>query len=260
MMGRDLSELSVRVVMLDGIHVGGHVVLIALGIDEGGEKHVLGLYEGATENATVCTDMLSDLVARGLDPKRGTLFVIDGGKALHKAIRSVFGACAVFQRCQVHKRRNVLDHLPEELKESVGRTISSAYKCGNAKRARRMLEALARQLERKHPAAAGSLREGLDESLTIVDFNLPPALARTLCTTNAIEFVNGRIRKTTHNVSRWEGGTMILRWLALALDEAAKTFRKLRGHKGMPLLVAALRSHDHPSLKPTAVDAANKAA
>jgi transposase-like protein len=244
MMSRDLSTLAIRVVMVDGIHVGEHVVLVALGVDESGDKHVLGLYEGATENATVCTGLLGDLTARGLPTDRGTLFVIDGSKALHKAIRAVFGVCAIFQRCQVHKRRNVLDHLPDEMKEHVGRTISTAYRCGDAKRAKRMLEALARQLDKKHPAAAASLREGLDETLTVMRLDLPHWLARTLSTTNAIEHVNSRIRKTTHNVTRWDGGTMILRWLAVALDEAAKTFRKLRGHKGMPALVAALRTHD----------------
>jgi putative transposase len=259
-MSRDLSSLSIRVIMVDGIHFNEHVVLIALGIDETGDKHVLGLYEGATENATVCTGLLSDLVARGINPKRGTLFVIDGGKALHKAIRAVFGSCAIFQRCQVHKRRNVLDHLPEQLRESAGRTISTAYKCADARRAKRMLEALAKQLERKHPAAAASLREGLDETLTVLGLDLPHWLTRTLCTTNAIEFINGRVRKTTHNVTRWDGGEMILRWLSVALDEAAKTFRKLRGHKGMPILVAALRVHDHESLKPASVDASKKAA
>ena len=259
MMGRDLRTLAIRVVMIDGIYVGEHVVLVALGIDETGKKHILGLDEGATENATVCTGLLADLVARGIDPKRGTLFVIDGSKALHKAIRATFGTCAVFQRCQVHKRRNVLDHLPEERRDAVGQAISTAYRCRDAARAKRMLEGLARQLERKHPAAAASLREGLDETLTIMRLDLPEHLARTLSTTNAIEFVNSRIRKTTHNVTRWEGGTMILRWLAVALDEAAKTFRKLRGHAGMPKLVDALRAHD-AATESKSVDPVTKAA
>jgi transposase-like protein len=259
MMSRDLSTLAIRIVMIDGIHVGEHVVLVALGMDESGDKHVLGLYEGATENARVCAGLLADLTSRGLPTDRGTLFVIDGSKALHKAIRAAFGACAIFQRCQVHKRRNVLDHLPDEMKENVGRTISTAYRCGDAKRAKRMLEALARQLEKKHPAAAASLREGLDETLTVMRLELQHWLARTLSTTNAIEFVNSRIRKTTHNVTRWDGGTMILRWLAVALDEAAKTFRKLRGHQGMPRLVAALRAHDN-KVTPVAVDEVVEAA
>lgn len=259
MMSQDLSALNVSIVMVDGIHVGEHVVLVALGIDDAGSKHILGLYEGATENATCCTGLLSDLQARGVRTDRATLFVIDGSKAIAKAIRKVFGAHAIIQRCQVHKRRNVLDHLPESMKKSVGRTISSAYKSTDAKRAQRMLEALARQLERKHPAAAASLREGLEETLTVVRLGLTGWLARTLATTNPIEFINGRVRKTTHNVDRWDGGDMVLRWLAVALVEASKTFRKLRGHADMPKLIAALRAHDE-TLKPRPIDVSKKAA
>jgi transposase-like protein len=259
MMGRSLAGLSLCAVMIDGIHIDEHVVLIALGIDEEGEKHILGLYEGATENSTCCTGLLSDLAARGLRTDRAMLFVIDGSKALAKSIRATFGARAVIQRCQVHKRRNVEDHLPDDMRKAVGRTISTAYRCGDRARAKRMLEGLARQLERKHPAAAASLREGLDETLTVMRFDLPLFLTRTLATTNPIEFINGRIRKTTKNVMRWDGGEMILRWLAVALDEASKTFRKLRGYKGMPKLVAALRAHD-AALDAPRVDAKSKAA
>jgi transposase-like protein len=259
MMSRDLSTLPICTVMIDGIHVGEHLVLIALGIDEHGEKHVLAVYEGATENATVCTALLQDLVARGLKADRTMLFVIDGSKALCKAIRSVFGARALLQRCQVHKRRNVEDHLPEDAKKNVGRAMAAAYGCSDPARARRMLEALARQLERKHPAAAASLREGLDETLTVLRFDLPDGLTRTLATTNPIEFLNGRIRKTTHNVTRWESGEMVLRWLAQAAHEASKTFRKLRGYKAMPKLVAALRAHD-ATIDPTAIDDSKRAA
>lgn len=187
------------------------------------------------------------------------LFVIDGSKALAKAIRVKFVPCALIQRCQVHKRRNVEDHLPNDMKRSAGRTISAPYHSGNVVRAKRMLEALARQLERKHPSAAASLREGLDETLTVMRLDLHEALARTLSTTNPIEFLNGRIRRTTHNVAKWEGGEMVMRWLAVALIEASKTFRKLRGYKGMPKLVAALRAHDK-KLKPAIVDATKRAA
>lgn len=259
MMGRDLDHLKLCAVMIDGIHVGEHVILIALGIDERGDKHVLGLYEGATENTTACTGLLSDLEARGVPTERALLFVIDGSKALAKAIRVKFGPHALIQRCQVHKKRNVEDHLPEEMKRNAGRTISAAYQSSNAIRAKRMLEGLARQLERKHPSAAASLREGLDETLTVMRLGLQEYLARTLSTTNPIEFINGRIRKTTRNVARWDGGEMILRWLAVSLIEASKTFRKLRGYHGMPKLIAALRAHD-ASLKPTTIDAKKKAA
>ncbi len=259
MMSSDLSKLALCAIMIDGIHIDKHLVLLALGIDIHGEKHTLGLYEGATENTTSCIGFLSDLEARGVRTDRAMLFVIDGSKALAKAIRAKFGPRALIQRCQVHKKRNVEDHLPEDMKRNAGRTISAAYQSGNAARAKRMLEGLARQLERKHPSAAASLREGLDETLTVMRFDLPEHLARTLSTTNPIEFINGRIRKTTHNVARWDGGEMVLRWLAVALVEAAKTFRKLRGHKGMPKLVAALRAHD-AKLNPVAVDVKEKAA
>jgi putative transposase len=259
MMSRDLSALALCAIMLDGIHVGEHVALIALGIDEAGEKHVLGLYEGASENTTCCVGLLSDLEARGVRTDRATLFVIDGSKSLAKAIRAKFGKRALIQRCQVHKRRNVIEHLPEEMRKSVGRTISTAYKSANAKRAKRMLEGLARQLERKHPSAAASLLEGLDDTLTVMGFGLEERLARTLSTTNPLEFINGRVRKTTHNVARWDGGEMVLRWLAVSLIEVTKTFRKLRGHAGMPRLVAALRAHD-AQLTPRTVDENERAA
>jgi putative transposase len=259
MMSRDLGKIALCAIMIDGIHVAEHLVLVALGIDDKGDKHTLGLYEGATENTTSCIGLLSDLEARGVRTDRAMLFVIDGSKALAKAIRAKFGTRALIQRCQVHKKRNVEDHLPDAMRRNAGRTISAAYQSGNATRAKRMLEGLARQLERKHPSAAASLREGLDETLTVMRFDLPERLARTLSTTNPIEFLNGRIRKTTHNVAKWKGGEMVLRWLAVALVEASKTFRKLRGHAGMPKLIAALRAHD-AKLAPAVVDVNEKAA
>ncbi|HEV2983455.1 MAG TPA: IS256 family transposase [Vicinamibacterales bacterium] len=259
MMGRDLSGLAICALIIDGIHVGDHLVVVALGIDEQGEKHVLGLHEGATENEATCSALIEDLVARGVRSDRSRLFVIDGSKALVAAVRKAFGRRALIQRCQVHKRRNVEDHLPESMKKQVGRTMSTAYRCGHFDRAKRMLIALVRQLDKKHPSAAASLREGLDETLTVLRFGLPSGLERTLATTNAIEFVNSRIRKKTSNVTKWNGGTMVLRWVAVALVETAKTFRKLRGHVGMPKLVAALRAHDG-ALSSTSVDASKEAA
>jgi putative transposase len=259
LMGRDLSELAICALIIDGIHVGEHVVVGAIGIDVQGHKHVLGLHEGATENEAVCKGLIEDLAARGLRNDRSRLFVIDGSKALAAGIRKAFGKRALIQRCQVHKRWNVEDHLPESMKKQAGRAMTAAYRCGNYERAKRMLNALARQLERKHPSAAASLREGLDETLTVMRFALPMWLERTLSTTNAIEFVNSRIRKTTHNVTKWEGGAMVLRWVAIALVEASKTFRKLRGHAGMPKLVAALKAHD-ATIDPKSVDRAMEAA
>lgn len=240
----DLSELPLVAVMLDGIYVDDRVVLVALGVDEDAKKHVLGLWEGATENASVCKALLNNLVRRGLDAQRSLLFVIDGSPALRKAIRLVFGQRALIQRCQVHKRRNVLDHLPEELHASAGKAISDAYRSPNPKAAKKRLQALANQLEADHPCAARSLREGLDDTLTAKAMKLPKALERTLSTTNAIENLNGGVRRITRRVTRWRDGTMVLRWTAAALLEHAKGFRRLRGYRGLPKLIAALRGND----------------
>lgn len=243
-LGKSLAELSLAALMLDGLVCGEHTVLVALGIDEQGAKHVLGLWEGATENAVACTALLTNLVERGLNTKRSILVVVDGGKALSKAVRDVFGKRALLQRCQVHKKRNVLEHVPERMRSSIGATLGTAYRCRDPKRALDMLNKLARQIERKHPSAAASLREGLEETLTVLSLNLLEALERTLVTTNPIENLNSVLRRTQRNVKRWKDGTMVLRWVAIGLHEATKGFRRLKGHEGMPKLVAALRDHD----------------
>lgn len=241
---RTLADLSLAAVMIDGLVCGDHTVLVALGIDEKGMKHVLGLWEGATENSTACKELLSNLIDRGLDATRAMLFVIDGSKALAKAVRDTFGKRAMIQRCQVHKRRNVLEHLPEKRRTSVGAMISTAYRCADPQRAQALLEKLARQLENKHPSAAASLREGLEETLTVAKLGLPDALDRTLVSTNPIENLNSVLRRVLRNVKRWQGGTMVLRWVGIGLHEATKGFRRLKGHEGMPQLVAALRAHE----------------
>jgi putative transposase len=258
MMCRDLSEIDLVALLIDGIHVDEHVVLVALGVDSLGNKHVLGLREGATENATACTALLADLQSRGMRTDRTILVVIDGSKALAKAVRDVFGDRALVQRCQVHKRRNVEDQLPERMKKTIGPAISAAYRSANAERAKRILLGLARQLERSHPGAAASLREGLDETLTVLHLGLVPSLTRTLATTNPLENVNNQLRRITRRVKRWRDGSMVVRWIAAALGDVAKGFRKLRGYKGMPALVAALRARD-AKLDGT-VDAKGKAA
>lgn len=241
---RNLSQIDLVALIIDGLHVGEHLILVALGIDAAGNKHVLGLYEGATENTTACKGLLADLATRGTRTERSLLVIIDGSKALRAAIDAVFGERAIVQRCQVHKRRNVEDHLPESMKLTIGRAITKAYRSRDRERAERILEGLARQLEREHPQAAASLREGLDETLSVMRLDLPEWLERTLATTNPIENLNGSIRRITRNVKRWDDGRMVLRWVAASLTEAAKGFRKLRGYKGMPKLVAALRAHD----------------
>jgi putative transposase len=244
-MKRSLSGLTFAALMIDGIGCGEHTVLVALGIDEQGTKHVLGIWEGATENAVACTALLSNLVERGLDTSRSTLVVVDGAKALSKAVVDTFGQRALIQRCQVHKKRNVLGHLPEHARPSAAATMATAYGCRDPKRALNMLTKLACQLGRKHPGAAASLREGLEETLTVLSLNLPDALERTLKTTNPIENLNSSIRRTHHNVKRWNGGSMVLRWVAAGCVEAAKGFHRLKGHEGMPKLVAALRARDN---------------
>jgi transposase-like protein len=218
-------------------------VIVALGVDESGGKHPLGLWHGATENSTVCESLLSSLVKRGLDAQLGYLFVIDGSKGLRKAIRDIFGKRSLVQRCREHKRRNVLGHLPKHLQASVAKTLRDAYASGSRATARKRLLQLAAHLSDEYPDAAESLREGLDETLTLKDMKLPTILERTLSTTNPIENLNGTIRRITRNVKRWRDGKMVRRWLAIGILEAARGFRRLRGRQGMPALVAALRRH-----------------
>lgn len=241
---RPIGDIRLAALMIDGIHFGEHVILIVLGIDEGGCKHVLGLREGATENAASCTALLANLVERGLDTSRSLLVVIDGGKALRKAVREVFGKRALVQRCQVHKKRNVLDQLPERARASVSATLSQAYQSREKALALRLLHNLERRLAKEHPGAAASLREGLEETVTVLGLNLPRALERTLATTNPIENLNSLARRVCGRVKRWRTGEMILRWMTAAMTEAAKGFRLLKGHAGMPLLIAGLKRND----------------
>src|SRR5262245_42244139 len=213
-MARDLSKHELVALMIDGVHFAEHVVLAAVGIDAGGEKHVLGLREGATENAAACRALLAEVIERGLNPERAILVVLDGAKALHKAVRDVFGARALIQRCQAHKKRNVIEALPQRLRASVQRAMNQAYATRDPKRARRMLENLAASLESGHPGAAASLREGLEETLTVMRLNLPHSLERVLSSTNLIENLFSGVRNTARRVKRWRGGAMILRWTA----------------------------------------------
>ncbi len=199
--------------MLDGIEVDEQRVIVALGFDESGTKHPLGVWMGATENTVVCGELLDDLIQRGLDPHKGYLFVIDGSKALRAAIRERFGRRALVQRCQEHKRRNVLSHLPKRLHPSVATTMRNAYRSRSKATAKRRLLQLAAHLAADHPDAVASLKEGLDETLTLKDLGLPPWLERTLSTTNSIENVNGRMRSILRKVKRWRDGAMIKRWV-----------------------------------------------
>lgn len=240
---QDLSALSLAVVMLDGIHIGEHTVVVALGIDSAGAKHPLGVWLGETENATVCGALLDNLVDRGLDPLGAYLFVIDGSKALRKAVQARFGSRGRVQRCQQHKRTNVLNHLPRTLKRSVSKALLDAYNAKTVQQAKRRLNDLAISLEDDHPDAAASLREGLEETLTVKSMNLPAALERSLRTTNAIENLNGTIRTITRRVKRWRDGAMAKRWTVAALMQAEKGFHRIKGHKGMNRLLVALSKY-----------------
>lgn len=241
-LSRPLEALDIRVVILDGKVFREHCLLIALGLDSQGRKHVLGLRAGATENATVARALLADLTERGLPSERAMLFVIDGAKALRRAIADVYGALGLVQRCQVHKRRNLLGHLPEALHPSITRALTAAWEAESAELGERQLERLARSLAREHPGAAASLREGLEETLTVQRLGLHGALQRTLRTTNPIENLNGTLATYTRNVKRWRGGAMIERWVSAALLEAEKRFRRVRGYRDMRHLVSALNA------------------
>lgn len=253
-LSRDLSQESVLALMLDGIEVAEQSIIVALGISATGTKKVLGLRQGSTENAAVCTALLGELLERGLRVEGRLLVVLDGGKGLRKAVQRVFGEQAVVQRCQLHKRRNVVDHLPEHLRARVDRLLREAYGQQDAGLARRRLRSLLGWLEREgHQGAAASLREGLEETLTILRLGLPATLRRTLSSTNPIENLLGAVRRLTDRIKRWRGGDMVCRWVATGLLEAEQRFRRIKGHRDLPKLASALRDL-------STVDAAQEAA
>jgi transposase-like protein len=240
LLSQDLCGLDVVALMIDGVHFAESCCVVALGIGIDGVKHPLALVEGSTENATLVTDLLVDLRGRGLDVTRPMLVGIDGSKALRKAVVDVLDH-PVIQRCQLHKIRNVKDHLPQRLRSSVGRRMTDAYHAGSALEAEAVLLALAKELDRTQPGAAGSLREGLHETLTVLRLGVPPTLARTLRSTNAIESMISVCREHAANVKRWRDGQMALRWCAAGMIEAGKQFRRVNGHLHLPTLRAALQ-------------------
>lgn len=251
-LSRSLAELDVCAVFIDGLHFAEHVVLVALGVDAQGTKHVLGLWEGATENTVACKGLLEDLVTRGLDAKRKRLFVVDGSGGLRAAIRDVFGKRALVQRCQKHKMENVVSHLPKSKHAAVRAAMRQAYKSTKVESAKRLLNNLIHSLEPNHPGAAASLREGLDETLTVMGLGLPRTLERSFSTTNPAENLNGSLRDVARRVKRWRNGEMILRWAAAGVLEASRGFRRLKGHKDMPKLLAALSDDHHVDAKEAA--------
>jgi putative transposase len=247
---RKLDDVDLVAMFIDGIEFAGHSVLIALGVTIDGTKTPLGIWAGSTENSTVTTALLTDLVERGLRVHESMLFVIDGGKAISKALRSVFGDRAIVQRCQVHKARNVRDHLPESRRAYVARQMRDAYASTTMATAKKKLLQLASWLASNgEDSAAASLREGLGETLTVLRLGLPPTLRRSLATTNAIENMNGSLRRIARNVKRWKDEAMIRRWVALGITEAQRRFRRLKGNKDMHVLVAALRPIEKNALE-----------
>ncbi len=233
---RKLGELDLVALLIDGIEIGKQVLVVALGIATSGEKHVLGLWQGATENTTVVKSLLEDLVARGLKQDRRYLFVIDGAKALRAAIEKVFGERAEVQRCQIHKRRNVKDHLPENCQQDYDRRIRNAYAMTNYAEAKAELEKIVRQLERINPSAAHSLEEGLEETLTVHRLGVGERLRRTLSSTNPIESCLSTVERVARNVKRWREGDQSLRWTATGLLEAEKRFNRIKGYREIGVL------------------------
>jgi putative transposase len=241
LLAADLSGLELVALMVDGVRVAEHCCVVALGITIDGTKVPLGLAEGATENATVVRDLLAGLRDRGLEVTRPILVVIDGARALRRAVTDVFDH-PVIQRCQLHKLRNVTDRLPAALASTVAKRMRRAYHHADALVAQADLEALARELHRSHPGAAASLREGLAETLTVSRLGVPPTLARTLRSTNSIESMIAICRDHAANVKRWQDGQMVLRWVAAGMSEATKQFRRVNGYLHLPALRAALEA------------------
>jgi len=243
-MTSDVAGLDLLVIQIDGIHMAEDLILVvAIGVDARGDKHPLGLAEGATENAATVQALIDNLVERGLDPAVPRLFIIDGAKALSKAIRRTFGDAAAIQRCQIHKARNIVERLPKSLHASVRRVLRQAWELDVADKAEKLLRNLARRLERDWAGVAGSILEGIDELLTVTRLCLPKQLRRSLACTNIIENLMSTVRRVCRNVKRWRSASMAMRWTAAAMQEAAKGFRRLKAHKQLPTLRVALEAH-----------------
>src|SRR5487761_2603850 len=242
-MASDLSPLDLLAIQIDGIHIKEELLLVAVGIDAEGTKHPLGVVEGATENAATAQALLDNLIGRGLGPAICRLFIVDGAKALTKAIRRTFGSHTPIQRCQVHKARNITERLPKPLQASVRRTLRQAWELDDAEKAERLIRNLARRLEHDAPGVRDSILEGLDEILTVNRLGLPAELRRSLACTNIIENMNGTVRRVCRNVKHWRDAAMALRWTGAAMLEATKGFRRLKAHRQLPFLKSALAAH-----------------
>jgi hypothetical protein len=259
LMTRRLDGLDLVAFMVDGVHFGEHTCVVALGIGIDGVKHPLAVEEGSTENATLVTDLITGLRERGLDVTKPILAVLDGAKALSRAVRDVSGK-PLIQRCQQHKIKNVRDKLPERLRTVAERRMRQAYHAESALKAEGLLAELARELDKTHPGAATSLREGMAETLTILRLDVPPTLARTLRSTNPAESMIEICREHAKNVKRWRDGTMALRWCAAGMLEAGHQFRRVNGHLHLPKLRAALEAHFTENVTPASENEDQKAA
>ena len=250
LMARDLTGEDIKVLLLDGEHMAERCVVAALAITADGTKKPVGLWDGSTENKTVVRSLLADLVERGLTVDDGLLVVIDGAKALAAAVREVFGAKAAIQRCTLHKRRNVADHLPDKEQAWVDAKLVKAFAHADPDTGLANAKSLAAQLEKNYPSAASSLREGLEEMFTVARLGIDGRLAKTLTTSNPIESMISIARTTNRNVTRWRDGQMVLRWTAAGMLNAERSFRRIKGYKQMPQLVDALRRHANPDTEP----------
>jgi len=239
LLSRRFDELKLLIVYIDGLIFGDYTMIGAVGVDSEGNKHVLGIREGATENSTVVKELLEDIVARGVDPKRKMLFVIDGSKALRAAINAVFGAHQPVQRCRAHKLRNVLGYLPKDDQAQAKSILRAAWKL-DAKAGMARIKKLAQWLDEKYPSAAASLLEGMEECFTINRLGLPPSLLRCLATTNIIESPHAGVRIQTRRVTHWQNGKMVIRWLASAFIRTEKRFNKIMGYRDLWTLEAIL--------------------
>jgi putative transposase len=242
MMERRLDKVRLCALLIDATPFAGQQMVAALGISQDGRKTILGLRQGATENATVVGELLSDLMNRGLDLTEPRLYVLDGGKALHAAVRKYAGESAPIQRCQVHKRRNVLDHLTDEQKPFVAKKLNAAYALEDYAAAKQALNTLHRELMDLNPSAARSLGEGLEETLTVHRLHVPPQLRKTLASTNVIESAFSIVERVCANVKRWHAGDHRERWVGSGLLVAEKQFRRVQGHKQIPILLRELEA------------------
>jgi putative transposase len=239
LMSRPLGDIRLAALMLDGIELKGRCCVVCLGVTTDGVKIPLGLWDGSTENKTVTAHLLADLVGRGLDVEQGVLVVLDGSKALRAAVAEVFGPVPV-HRCVRHKERNVLEHLPERDRPPVKMRLRKAWASDNYELALDGLRLLAGELDRSYPGAAASLREGLEETLTLTRLGISGRLKTTLQSTNPIESMIECVRRTSRNVKRWQSGDMCLRWTAAGMLEAEQQFRKIIGYGDLAKLALAV--------------------